>query len=278
MVCLMWGAAQGEAHWETRRYGTTVPELEELKAWLVSEGCCEVALESTGPYWEPIFNVLEEAVKVCVANPQEVKNRRVAQDGREKRLMAGAFIPARHDPCQLLAAAAGAGIANAGAPAQRVDPGCGGRKESGAEAAGAVQHQTARCAQRCIRASGRPCWRRWCWMERPTRWRLRSWPAGLSNARRLPLQDLWKDFRCRRRTGFWFGKGWSTWVEQWEQLDQQIQAKLQAEGFQRAAQLLKSIPGIEQVSAAEIVAEVGPEVKVFPSAAHLSSWAGGLSR
>src|ERR1700740_334826 len=76
MVCVMWGAAQAEAQWEMHRFGTTVPELQQMKEWLAEQGCGEVVLESTGPYWEPIFNILEGAVKVCLANPQEVKNRR----------------------------------------------------------------------------------------------------------------------------------------------------------------------------------------------------------
>jgi transposase len=76
MACLMWGPDNSEAQWQIRRFGTTVPELQKLKDWLASQGCSEVALESTGPYWEPVHNVLEEAMKVCLANPQEVKNRR----------------------------------------------------------------------------------------------------------------------------------------------------------------------------------------------------------
>src|SRR5258708_31018814 len=74
MVCLMWGPAQGEAQWELGRFGTTVPELQQLKVWLVRQGCQDVVMESTGPYWEPVFNVLEEAVKVCLANPPRREN------------------------------------------------------------------------------------------------------------------------------------------------------------------------------------------------------------
>ena len=90
----MWGAAEGEAHWELRRFETTVGPLLALKAWLVEQGCEEVVMESTGPYWEPVFNVLEDAVKLCLANPQEVKNRRGAQDGQEGCVVVGAFVPA----------------------------------------------------------------------------------------------------------------------------------------------------------------------------------------
>ena len=50
MACLMSGPANSEAQWEVRRFGTTVPELQKLKDWLASQGCGEVALESTGPY------------------------------------------------------------------------------------------------------------------------------------------------------------------------------------------------------------------------------------
>src|SRR5688500_17244938 len=60
MACLMWGPAQEEARWEIRRYGTTVGELQELKGWLEEQGCHEVAMESTGVYWEPVFNLLGE--------------------------------------------------------------------------------------------------------------------------------------------------------------------------------------------------------------------------
>jgi transposase len=35
-----------------------------------------VVLESTGPYWEPVVNVIGEGQQICLANPQEVKNRR----------------------------------------------------------------------------------------------------------------------------------------------------------------------------------------------------------
>src|SRR6266496_1675831 len=47
---------------EIRKFGTTVPELENLKAWLQTEGCTHAAMESTGAYWKPVFNVLEGTV------------------------------------------------------------------------------------------------------------------------------------------------------------------------------------------------------------------------
>jgi transposase len=75
-VCIMVGPLDAEPHVERRRYGTTVAELNELREWLRGHDVSHVVMESTGSYWKPVFNVLEEAVKVYLANPQEVKNRK----------------------------------------------------------------------------------------------------------------------------------------------------------------------------------------------------------
>jgi transposase len=75
-VCIMIGPLNGEPRAEKRRYGVNVADLKQLRNWLVSEGITHVAMESTGSYWKPVFNVLEESVTVYLANPQEVKNRK----------------------------------------------------------------------------------------------------------------------------------------------------------------------------------------------------------
>lgn len=53
-----------------------MPALERLRAWLQTEGVTHVAMESTGSYWIPIFNILEGQVVIVLANPEEVKNRK----------------------------------------------------------------------------------------------------------------------------------------------------------------------------------------------------------
>ena len=67
---------EGEARVERRRFGTTTAELEVLRDWLKAEGITHAVMESTGSYWKPVYNVLEESLKFCLANPQEVKNRK----------------------------------------------------------------------------------------------------------------------------------------------------------------------------------------------------------
>jgi transposase len=58
---------------EIRRFGTTTRQLLELLDWLTSQRCASVALESTGVYWKPVFNILEAGVAVVLVNAQHVK-------------------------------------------------------------------------------------------------------------------------------------------------------------------------------------------------------------
>ena len=44
---------------EVRTFGTTTPELLRLAHWLTAAGCTHVAMESTGTYWRPVYNILE---------------------------------------------------------------------------------------------------------------------------------------------------------------------------------------------------------------------------
>lgn len=59
---------------EVRTYGTMTGELLQLKEWLKGLGVTHVAMESTGVYWKPIFNILEEGFKVILVNARHIKN------------------------------------------------------------------------------------------------------------------------------------------------------------------------------------------------------------
>jgi transposase len=58
---------------ETRTFGTMTAELLVLADWLLTCGCTHVAIESTGDYWKPVFNILEGTCEVILVNAQHVK-------------------------------------------------------------------------------------------------------------------------------------------------------------------------------------------------------------
>jgi transposase len=62
--------------------------------------------------------------------------------------------------------------------------------------------------------------------------------------------------------------------EQIEEIDRDIAAKIQEAGLDRQWQILQTVPGVQQRSAAKILAETGADITQFPSQRNLSSWAG----
>jgi transposase len=58
---------------EVRTFGTTTRELLRLADWLVAAGCTHVAMESTGVYWRPVYNLLEGSFELFLVNAQHVK-------------------------------------------------------------------------------------------------------------------------------------------------------------------------------------------------------------
>lgn len=59
---------------EIRTYLTMTNDLLRLKEWLKGHGITHVAMESTGVYWKPVFNILEDSFEVILVNARHVKN------------------------------------------------------------------------------------------------------------------------------------------------------------------------------------------------------------
>jgi len=59
---------------ETRRFATTTGALIELQEWLSSHAVTHVAMEATGVYWKPVWHLLEEHFELILANAQHIKN------------------------------------------------------------------------------------------------------------------------------------------------------------------------------------------------------------
>lgn len=76
-VCVMLGEAQAEPSEETRTFSILNEDLERMREWLIERRCTDVVMESTGSYWRPIYNILDNGqMRVVLANPQHVKNLR----------------------------------------------------------------------------------------------------------------------------------------------------------------------------------------------------------
>lgn len=104
-ACVLIGGAGRRPTRQIRTFGTMLDDLEQLSAWLSSQGVTHVAMESTGVYWQPVYNVLEGHFELLLVNAAHIK----AVPGRKTDtkdcqwiaellrhgLLKGSFVPAQ---------------------------------------------------------------------------------------------------------------------------------------------------------------------------------------
>jgi transposase len=73
VACRVFRLPSGKRVSEVRTFGTTTAEILDLGAWLAAAGVTDVAMESTGVYWKPIWNLLEGSFTLMLVNPQHIK-------------------------------------------------------------------------------------------------------------------------------------------------------------------------------------------------------------
>ena len=73
VACCLHTLADGRTEQESRTFGTVTSELLRLLDWLQQGGVTHVAMESTGDYWKPLYNILEGNVAVLLVNARHIK-------------------------------------------------------------------------------------------------------------------------------------------------------------------------------------------------------------
>ena len=78
VACLVRGAVDAEPEAETRTFSTLIPEMQKLRDWVIEAECRNIAMESTGIYWQPIYEMLESCfdgeISILVVNARHMKN------------------------------------------------------------------------------------------------------------------------------------------------------------------------------------------------------------
>src|SRR5262250_3879681 len=104
-ACMRRMNRDGKLHQETRHWGTMTRELMAMADWLSEASVTHVAMESTGVFWKPIFNILENRFQVLLVNARSLKHvpgRKTDQKDSQwiaqllqHGLLKGSFIPPR---------------------------------------------------------------------------------------------------------------------------------------------------------------------------------------
>ena len=73
VACIANTDKQGVTTYDSHHFSTYTKGLKDLLKWLLDRNCKDVCMESTGKYWVPVFNFLEDDINVTIANPKWVK-------------------------------------------------------------------------------------------------------------------------------------------------------------------------------------------------------------
>lgn len=103
VACIASTNEQGVTTYRSHRFSTYTKGLKELLQWLLANGCKDVCMESTGKYWIPVYNILEQDCSIVLAHPKYVKAIRGKKTDKKDAkwiadifkhdLVAGSFMP-----------------------------------------------------------------------------------------------------------------------------------------------------------------------------------------
>jgi len=272
-ACVLLQAASGEEQQEIRRFGTMTRDLLELADWLQDRQVTHVAMESTGVYWKPVWNILEGQFAVVLVNAQHIK----AVPGRktdtrdcqwiaellQHGLLRGSFVPPT--PTRQLR-----DLTRLRTSLRQDHTTVANRMQ---KILADANIKLASVASDWLGVSGRAILTQLLEGEEDA-----TKLADLSRRRlraKLPQMQLALEGRLTDHHRWMLRVLWDQleFLEaQLIKVDAQIQVHVQE--YQEAITLCITIPGIEEVAAANLLAEIGMNMDQFPSAQHLASWAG----
>lgn len=255
-----------------RRFDTNTAQLRELAAWLREWKVAQVAMEATGVYWKPVWNVLEEEFELLLVNPQHLKSipgkktdfkdgERIA-DLLQHGLLRGSFVPPRpirelRDLTRMRATLA----QERSSVISRIEK----TLEDPNLKLGVV-------ASDVVGASGRAILHAIVQGETDPAKLAELAKGTLRN--KIPQLKLALEGNINEHHRFLLRQ----WLDMLDFLDRKIvvldqQIVEKGRPFDPTLQAWMQVPGLRRVNAYSLLAEIGADMKQFSTAGHLASWA-----
>lgn len=260
-------------HREVHTFGTTTGELLALAEWLAARAITHVALESTGVYWKPVWHVLEGQCELVLANAMHIRNI----PGRKSDVNDATWI------ADLLAHGLIRGSFVPPAPIQELRDLTRTRKQLVRE----IGRHTLRLQKTLEDANIKLTGLLSDVLGKSGRAILAALVAGEADPERLAAlaggrlkasrAELIAALQGRVTAHHRFMLQLHlTQIAALETAVQELDARLEAAlaPFRAVVDRLITIPGVSQIVARVLVAEIGPDLSRFPTAGHLVSWAG----
>ena len=263
----------GKAEQVVETFATTTKGLLALAEWLSAHGCTHVAMEATGVYWKPVWHVLEGQFELVLANAMHVRNvpgRKTdvndamwIADLLAHGLIRGSFVPP--EPIQHLRDLTRTRkqfVREVARHLQRIQKAL---EDANIKLTGLVTNLLGASGRAIIRAliAGETDPER---LADLAQGRLKVKRAALIEALRGRITDHHR-FLLKLHLGQ---------IEALEKACEEIEAQMgkSLEPLRAKAELLKTMPGVSEIVAQVILAEIGPDMSRFPTDGHLISWAG----
>lgn len=260
---------------ETREFASYTSSIEELRIWLKENDVTHVAMESTGVYWKPVYNILESDFEVILVNARHVKN--VPGQKTDKKdskwltklllsgLLKGSFIPPKPTrELRDLTRYRGKVVNSISSEKNRVHKIL---EDANIKLSCVLSNLSGSVATKIIQAllDGQEDVSE---LVKFHHGRMKASKEELGLAVQGALSDHHRFMLTMIKRS----------IEEKEvivsELDARIEEQLRANEMELDAELLDGIPGVGKDAAAGIIAEVGNNMDHFPSAQHLASWAG----
>ena len=273
VACALLAPAGGRARKEGRTFGTTTAQIEALAGWLGERGVTHVAMESTGVYWVPLWNLLEARFALRLVNAAHVKqgpgrktdvaDAEWLADRLRHGLLRASFVPpqAQRELRELTRYRAEL-VAARTAEVNRLQQTLEGANRKLGSVLSDVMGVSGRAILAALLAGERDAAR----LAALAVGKLRAKPPDPEQALAGRVGDHHRLLLRHRLTHI------DGLDAQLAELDAAIAERLadQADVLER----LDEIPGVGRRTAEGLVAEVGTDMARFPSAAHCASWAG----
>ena len=273
VVCVRLADRPGKPFEEIRTFSTMTQDLLALSDWLAEHGVTHVAMESTGVYWKPVFNVLEGRVRVLLVNAEHIKQvpgrktdvkdcqwiAQLLQPG----LLKASFVPP--EPIRELR-----DLTRQRTPLIQERSAAANRIQKVLEDA---NRKLASVATEVLGVSGRD--RREALIAGPTDPEQLADLARKRLREKIPALPLALQGRVTEHHRFLLRMHLDH-IGHLEGLIGRLSGRIEGAmaPFAEAASRLATIPGVSQRVAETVLAEIGPRMEQFPTDGHLASWAG----
>ena len=273
-VCIAHGPFDKPPKFEIRTFSTMTSDLEELMAWLKKYGVTAIGMESTGIYWKPIFNVMEGDFTIVLANAQRLKAiprkktdiidcKRIANLLRYG-LLPNSFIPPREIR----------ELRDLNRTRRKLVGMMTSEKNRLIKVLEAANIKLSSVVSKIYGVSSLALIRSLLEKDKLSREEISRLAKGKLK-KKVDLLEKALDGKLTDHHRFLLGmhlENIDHIAKQIKKIDEEIQRKMLP--FKKESKLIQTIPGISEVNASAILAEIGVDMSQFPDAAHISSWAG----